>query len=72
MKAQESINNHNKLIQELQLELDILTLEGTHAGGSYDHTIGRRIGHLRAKIHAVTLKRNHEIKKVYSQFVNSL
>jgi hypothetical protein len=72
MKELESINNHNEYIREMQSELETLTLKGPHAGSSYNHAISFRIGHLRAQIHAVTLKRNHEITKVYSQFAKNL
>ena len=71
MNEVESINNHNEHIREMQTELERLTLKGPHLGSSYDHTIGFRVAHLRAQIHVITLKRNHEINTFYSQFVKN-
>jgi hypothetical protein len=62
----EMINNANQSIREMQSEVETLTLKGSHAGGSYNHHIGFRIGHLKAQIHILTLKRNKIIRQIYS------
>ncbi|CAF0931059.1 unnamed protein product [Adineta steineri] len=70
MKPQESINNYNQELRDMQSELETLTLQDVHAGGCYNHATGYRIAYLRAQMHVVTLKRNAEIKQLYSKFVN--
>ncbi|UJR11542.1 hypothetical protein I4U23_015722 [Adineta vaga] len=60
------INDCNKRIDELKLELQHLTLEVPHNGDCYDRAFTRRMEKIEALIHKLKLKRNEVIVKRYS------
>jgi hypothetical protein len=68
MTEQENINNSNKLIRDLQYQVETLTLKCSHNGGSYNKRISYLIGHLRRQIYLIKLKRNEQIKIFYTNY----
>lgn len=65
--SDDMINDCNKYIRDLQLELEELTLLGPmYEGASYNRKIGKRIGHIKALIHELKLDRKNLIGGRYA------